>query len=112
VACVSGAWQFTGEFLGGGVGRGNFCMFYYYDDPDFGPVHSFPLGCIDTSSQAAVPATLVFSPDAPIPPPTVNQTYVLGANGDRWHVFSAPEIQGTLSVWLCLQDAPRSGFGH
>jgi hypothetical protein len=95
-----------------GVGRGNFCMFYNWDDPVFGPSYSFPLGCIDTSSQANVPATLVFSPDTPIPPATVNDIYVVGANGDPWNVVSAAEIQGTLSVWLCVQDAPGSGRGH
>jgi len=111
VACVSGEWEFTGEFDDNSVGQGNFCMFYYYTDPVQGPVYSFPLGCIDTSPQAALPATLVFSPDTPIPS-TSSQTYVLGANGDSWEVPSATSIQGTLSVWLCFQQAPNVGPGH
>lgn len=111
VACVSGAWQFTGNYAGG-VEPGNFCMYYYYTyDPSIGPVYSFPLGCIDTSSQAALPETLQFSPDSPIPPATVD-TDVLGANGNLWKVTSTAEIQGKLSVWLCLQNAPGSGPHH
>jgi hypothetical protein len=89
-----------------GVGRGNFCMYYYYNDPKLGPNYS-PLGCIDTASQASVPATLAFSPDKPIPPATGNQTFLLGANGQSWGM--TPDIQGKLSVWLCLQDAPGPG---
>ena len=117
VACVSGAWQFTGSF-DSTVGQGNFCMFYYYlkqadiTGPDHGPRYSFPLGCIDTSAQASVPATLAFSPDSPIPPAVPYQTYILGANGDPWEVNSAADIQGTLSVWLCLQNTPHYGPGH
>ncbi len=117
VACVSDAWQFTGSF-DSTVGQGNFCMFYYYlkqpdiTGPDHGPVYTFPLGCIDTSAQASVPATLAFSPDSPIPPAVPYQTYILGANGDPWEAHSAADIQGTLSVWLCLQNTPHYGSGH
>ncbi len=103
VACVSGAWQFTGSLVRENVGAGNFCMFYFYNDPVHGPVYSFPLGCIDTSSQADVPTTLVFSPDRPIPPADVDEVYVLGANGEPWNVLSTAAIRGGLSVWLCLQ---------
>src|SRR5262245_26263980 len=42
-----------------GVGRGNFCIYYYYEDPIDTPNY-VPLGCIDTAPQATVPATLVF----------------------------------------------------
>lgn len=94
-----------------GVEPGNFCMYYYYIDPVNGPVY-VPFGCIDTSAQAAVRATLMFSPDNPIPPDTGNETYVLGANGDRWNAISTADIQGTLSIWLCLQDASGSERGH
>jgi hypothetical protein len=87
--------------------QGNFCMFYYYNDPTNGPTY-FPFGCIDTSPVASVPAALTFSPQIPIPPATSNQVYVLGANGNPWNsVASNSDIQGTLSVWLCLQ----SNFG-
>src|SRR5262249_40130354 len=41
--------------LTGVLGQGNFCM--YYNDPVNGIVFP-PLGCIDTSPQAGVPATL------------------------------------------------------
>jgi hypothetical protein len=99
---------FTG--VGPSFGPGNFCMFYYWNDPTLGPSYSFPLGCIDTSAQATVPATLAFSPDTPIPPATNSQIFLLGANGDPWDVTSASDIQGTLSVWLCLQNAPAFGF--
>jgi len=111
VTCVGGDWEFTGS-VDSTVGQGNFCMFYYYlkkpdvTGPNHGPVYTFPLGCIDTSAQASVPATLAFSPDSPIPPAVPYQIYVLGANGDPWEVHSAADIQGTLSVWLCLQQAP------
>jgi hypothetical protein len=81
-------------------------MYYFYTDPIQGPIYSFPLGCIDTSPLATVPATLVFTPDSPIPPAVPYQTYILGANGDRWEVPSASDIEGTLSVWLCLQTTP------
>jgi hypothetical protein len=87
---------------------GNFCMFYYYNDPTNGPNYTV-LGCIDTAAQANVPATLEFSPDPPIPPipPTASdKIYILGANGDYWNVASAADIQGMLSVWFCLQSAP------
>jgi len=111
VACVSGAWEFTGGF-DDTVGQGNFCMFYYYlkqatfGGPNHGSIYSFPLGCIDTSPQASVPATLAFSPDSPIPDAVPFPIYILGANGDPWEVHSAADIQGTLSVWLCLQTGP------
>jgi hypothetical protein len=96
---------YKGGFTGTGVDPGNFCMFYYYNDPTNGPSYT-PLGCIDTGAQAAVPATLAFSPDSPIPPATNDPVYILGANGDLWNVASASDIQGLLSVWLCLQNAP------
>jgi hypothetical protein len=90
-----------------GVGTGNFCMFYYYNDPTNGPSYT-ALGCIDTAAQANVPASLTFTPDTPIPPippATTDQIYLLGANGEYWDAASAADIQGTLSVWLCLQHA-------
>ena len=99
---------FTG--VGPSYGPGNFCMFYYWNDPTFGPSYSFPLGCIDTSAQATVPATLAFTPDSPLPPAINSQISLLGANGDAWGVTSASDIQGMLSVWLCLQNAPAFGF--
>jgi hypothetical protein len=98
VACVSGGWEFTGNRTG--VGAGNFCMYYFDNDAQNTPAYR-PLGCLDTAAQATVPATSVFSPDMPIPPATPNPTYILGANGPLWGATSA-EIQGTLSVWLCL----------
>jgi len=85
------------------AGEGNFCMFYYYNDPTYGAAYS-PFGCIDTAPEASVPAALTFSPLTPIPPVTSNQVYVLGANGSPWDQVQSPsDIQGTLSVWLCLQ---------
>jgi hypothetical protein len=100
---------YKGGFTGtGDLEPGNFCIFYYYNDPTNGPVYT-PLGCIDTAAQATVPATLEFSPDAPVPPATSDKIYLLGADGDYWNVASASDIQGTLSVWLCLQNAPSYG---
>jgi len=107
VTCVAGAWEFTGT-PAGSVGAGNFCMFYYYNDPTTGSVYT-PLGCIDTGAQAGQLETLAFSPDSPIPPATLDQVYVLGANGDLWNVLSTSDIGGMLSVWLCLQTAPGVG---
>jgi Porin subfamily len=106
--------MYQGGFTGVGVDGGNFCMFHYYNDPVTGPFYSFPLGCIDTAAQTNVPETLVFSPDSPIPPATVNQVYILGANGDFWHVppTAQTQIQGTLSVWLCLKNLPGTGRGR
>lgn len=101
-----GSVLYTGGFTG--VEPGNFCMYYYYVDPILGPVYT-PFGCIDTSAQANVPATLMFSPDSPIPPAAGNPTYVLGANGDPWNVSSASDIHGTLSISLCLQTAHPAG---
>lgn len=100
---------FTGDGVtSAGVGAGNFCMYYYYNDPILGPSYT-PFGCIDTSSQATVPATLAFSPDNPIPPPSNgNKIYVLGANGNLWSAASTSDIQGKLSIWLCLQNAHGS----
>jgi hypothetical protein len=87
--------------------QGNFCMFYYYNDPTLGSRY-FPLGCIDTSAQATLPQALTFTPQSPIPPATSSPVFVLGANGSPWDsVASNSDIQGTLSVWLCLQ----SNFG-
>jgi hypothetical protein len=86
--------------------QGNFCMFYYYNDPTNGPAY-FPFGCIDTSAQAAVPEALSFVPQSPIPPATPNPVFILGANGSRWNDITSPsDVQGKLSVWLCLQYAP------
>lgn len=90
-----------------GVGSGNFCMYYYYNDPKLGPAYS-PLGCIDTAAQANVPAALAFPPDATIPPTTDNPTYIVGANGEKWDIASASDIGGELWVWLCLQNAAPS----
>jgi len=92
--------QYIGSVLyeGGftGVGRGNFCIYYAnLANPVFPP-----LGCIDTSSQAGV---AIFSPDVSIPPSSITSPYLVGANGDDWKVTSAADIQGTLSIWLCLQ---------
>ncbi len=98
---------YKGGFSGAGVGAGNFCMYYYYVDPTNGPTYSFPLGCIDTAANVGNPATLQFTPDSPIPPSTTAQVYVVGANGDLWNPASASDIQGTLSVWLCLQRARK-----
>ncbi len=99
---------YQGGFTGDSVGMGNFCMYYYYNDPTLGPIYT-PFGCIDTASQATVPATLAFSPDNPTPPPSNgNKIYVLGANGDSWGAASTSDIQGELSIWLCLQTAPGS----
>ena len=102
VACVSGGWQFTG--IQNGVGPGNFCMYYnYLDAQDI--TNYLPIGCLDTGSHAASPATSVFTPDLPIPPAGANQTNVLGANGSLWSITTPAEVQGSLSVWLCLQRA-------
>jgi hypothetical protein len=108
---------YQGGFTGDGVtgdafGAGNFCMYYYYNDPTYGPNYT-PFGCIDTAPRATVPATLAFSPDNPIPPPSNgNKVYVLGANGNLWGAASTADIQGELSIWLCLQSAHGSGpFG-
>ena len=100
VACVSGGYQFTGNHTG--VGTGNFCMYYFYNDAQNIPTY-LPIGCEDTASHAAVSGTSVFTPDAPIPPTTPNPTSILGANGTLWGVTTPAEIRGTLSVWLCMQ---------
>ena len=81
--------------------QGNFCMYYY--DPVNGIAFP-PLGCTDTSPQAGVPATLVFAPDTPVPPSSISQPYLVGANGSDWKAISAADIQGSLSIWLCLQS--------
>ncbi len=91
------------------AGRGNFCL-YYYDPasasiaPNYGIVFP-PLGCLDTSSQAGLPAISVFSPDVPAPPSTIGAPALIGANGDDWKAMSAQDIQGALSIWLCIQKA-------
>lgn len=106
---------YRGGFTGV-AGSGNFCMYYY--DPDNASVapdngYIFPsLGCIDTSSQADVDETLMFSPDLPTPPATVKEPNLIGANGDDWRVESAADIQGTLSIWLCLKKAAGPGHRH
>ena len=111
VTCVNGAWQFTGNNTVGHVGAGNFCLYYLYLDPaQGGPVYSFPLGCIDTAAQATASGTLAFSPDAPDPPATDKDIYILGANGESWG--NPAEIQGTLSVSLCVRHEARSRRGH
>ena len=101
VTCVNGAWEYTGNAGGGGLG--SFCMLYYYDDPILGARYSPPLGCLDTASQQKLPATSMFSPISPKPPATPNQIYVLGAAGPISKVPDTSYIGGELSVWLCLQ---------
>ena len=96
---------YQGGFTGAGVGTGNFCMFYYYNDPTTGPNYT-AIGCINTAAQANLPAILTFTPDTAIPPAASDQIYLLGANGEFWDVAS---IQGTLSVSLCLQNAGQQG---
>lgn len=93
---------YQGGFTGVGS-LGNFCMYYYYNDPIYGPTYT-NFGCIDTAPQATVPATLMFTPDNPIPPATSNPVYVLGAEGRASKAMSAADFQGTLSVWLCVQS--------
>ncbi len=111
VQCVAGAWQYIGQEQGFG-GLGNFCMYYYYNDPITGDVYT-PLGCGATGSQQGPPATSVFTPDTPIPPATVNQVYILGATSDlQRQALASFDISGTLSVWLCLQTASGYGPGH
>jgi Porin subfamily len=100
VACVSGAWEFTGH--NSGVLAGNFCMYYHYTDAQNLPVY-FPIGCLDTAWQAASPSTSVFTPDLLVPPATANQIDILGANGPLWGITTSAEVQGPLSVWLCLE---------
>ena len=100
VACVSGGWQFTG--IRNGVGAGNFCMYYHYTDSQNLPVY-VPIGCLDTASQAAASLTSMFTPDPPSPPATTSQIDILGANGPLWGITTPAEVQGPLSVWLCLQ---------
>ncbi|HUY18575.1 MAG TPA: porin [Candidatus Binataceae bacterium] len=102
VACVNGGWEFTGNH-GGNVGNGNFCMYYYYVDPNQGPAYSLPLGCVDTGSLANAPGTLTFTATNPLPPTTSAPVSIVGANGHEWTVPSAADIQGSLSVWLCLR---------
>jgi hypothetical protein len=98
-------------------GFGSFCMYYYVDHPVFGPSYPFPLGCIDTFSQVNTPATLVFTPDAPIPPPPAAPPfdftfpYLIGAAGNHWSVPSAADIQGTLSIWLCVKNSDLKSSG-
>jgi len=95
-----GSVLYEGGFTGVG-GRGNFCMYYAnLANPDFANPVFPPLGCIDTSSQAGV---ATFSPDVPIPPSSITSPSLVGANGYDWKVTSAADIQGTLSIWLCLQ---------
>jgi hypothetical protein len=91
------------------VGRaGNFCMFYQWQHPMFGLAYSFPLGCIDTGGLWDIPATLVFVPDRPLFTEADSDVYLVGANGDQWPVPppSDPplQIEGALSIWLCVQD--------
>jgi hypothetical protein len=100
---------YQGGFTGVG-GTGNFCM-YYYDAAN--NAFSFPpLGCIDTSPQAGTGVTLMFSPDVPTPPASISQPNLIGANGEAWNITSPADIQGTLSVWLCLKTAIGGGLVH
>lgn len=104
-----------GEYISGvvykggftGVGSGNFCMYYYYDDPITDPPTRIftPIGCNDTARQADLGGTVAFVPDSPIPPETMNPVFIFGANGDRWNTLTPDVIHGTLSVWLCVQKA-------
>jgi len=100
---------YKGGFTGTGVGLGNFCLFYYAKNLTIGSPYSFPLGCIDTAAQANLPQTLVYSPDSPVPPANFNPADILGANGDLWQVPQPlqSQIQGTLTIWLCIQDTNR-----
>ena len=77
--------------------------FRYYYDPGYVYV---PFGCIDTAPQVDVPATLVFSPDLPVPPIPADEAEILGATGDRAGTFFNSDIEGTLSIWLCVRDPP------
>jgi hypothetical protein len=99
------------------LGSGNFCMFYYYNDPTNGPQYT-PIGCLDTAPIAAMSGGAAFSPDMPVPPSTTNPVFILGANGPLWKIpgnsqtpprASVP-IQGSLSVWLCLQSGNPASF--
>ncbi|MGD0074152.1 MAG: hypothetical protein ABSD31_07395 [Candidatus Binataceae bacterium] len=108
VQCVDGAWLFDGDQAGLG-GLGNFCMYYYYNDPSLGEVYT-PFGCLATAnSQTEQPATSVFTPDMPVPPATPNQVYILGASTANLAPMSTYDISGTLTVWLCLQTASATG---
>jgi len=102
-----GSVLYQGGFSGPGVGAGNFCMFYYYNDPTFGPTYDV-FGCEDT---AGLPGVLQFTPDNPVPPQTTAQMNVLGANGYFWNVPAASQsdIQGKLSIWLCIQGHGQNG---
>ena len=87
-----------------GVGPGNFCMFYTYEDPIDGVFYS-PLGCIDTAQRTLVPAALSFATDAPLPPVTVNAVSIVGASGSRWSAPIPDMIGGSMSIWLCVEKA-------
>lgn len=89
-------------------GRGNFCMYYSWQDPTAGTQYS-PLGCVDTAPRASLPETLSFVPDQPVPPATSSEVHLVGANGDLWDTLPNANISGELSVWLCLG---RSGKSH
>lgn len=96
---------YKGGFTGTGVGAGNFCIFYFFNDPTTG-LNYQPLGCINTASFADMSTVLVFTPDVPVPPtpPTpTDQISLLGANGELWDVTSPSDIQGELKVWLCVR---------
>jgi len=104
-----GSVLYQGGFSGVGVDGGNFCMFYYYNDPTNGPTY-LRFGCEDTAEVSSIPGVLQFTPDNPVPPQTTVQMNVLGADGNLWQVPPSmqSDIQGSLSVWLCIQ----SGHGQ
>ena len=106
-ACQDGQLVKFGDVTGAGLTQDAYSrtgqFLHVLHDPVNGIVFP-PFGCIDTSPQAGVPATLVFSLDTPVPPSTVSQPSLLGANGADWEATSAADIQGSLSIWLCLQN--------
>ena len=84
------------------LGAGSFCMFYKWQDPTLTDPSYSALGCSDTSKQATVPATLAFSPDHPTPPATTAPMSLVGAQGFPGAPPIAADIQGELSIWMCV----------
>jgi len=93
---------YQGGFTGNFVRNGDFCTFYYHEDPMIGPVCT-PLDCMDTRSQASLPGASAFVPDAPLPPATANAVFIVGANGVLWSSLDPADVGGSLSIWLCVQ---------
>lgn len=96
-------------FRGGfsGVERGNFCMFYTFEEPGQGTGY-VPIVCTDTAVHAASDTPVAMTPRTPRPPASLGEMFVVGANGYPWPVTLPSEVGGQLEIWLCIKRGIRS----